>query len=273
MSRTLSFGHTQDSDDAFLFYALFQGLVDRNGIDFQYDPQDIETLNRRAMEGTYDVTSLSFHAYAYAAEHYVLLSVGASVGDGTGPILVSRRSMTSIDLEECTIGVPGDHTTSYLALRLYCPETRTRVMGGERIAAEVLKGNLDAGLLLHAAHVTEGLRRIADLGEWWRRETGLPLPLGGNAVRRSLDPATQRAVAEILRSSVQYALEHPRETLEHAAEAKGVDRERATRFVGRYVNSYTLELGERGYQAVELLLRLGYEKGIIPKLVRPEFAD
>lgn len=277
MSRSLSFARDTSCVDAFLLYPLLRGLVPTDGFEFKIVAKDIDTLNREAADGIHDVTALSFHAYAHLGRGYVMLSAAATVGDGYGPLIVSRRSLTSVDLEECTVAIPGERTTAALALRLFCPGVKTRVLDADRIATEVAKGNLDAGLLIHEDKASYGdlnLRRVVDLGEWWRMETGLPLPLGGYAVRASLEPPARAAVCEILRSSVRYALDHRREALEFAHQAsRGLDLERVSRFIGLYVSSSSIDLGERAEQGAELLFRLGHEKGILPELVTPHFAD
>ena len=271
MSHVLTLAHSPDREDAFLYHALTKGLIDARGIEFRQELQDIETLNRCAAEGVYDVTSLSFHAYAYAADRYVLFSAGASVGDGYGPVVVSRRSLTSVDLAECMVAIPGERTTSYLVFRLFCPIARVKVLPQKEILREVAKGNVDAGLLVSEGDLDGQVRRIVDLGEWWRMETGLPLPLGGNAIRRSFDRDLRHTVGEVIQDGMQYALDHRKEVLEHLLQHR--DHEPAKKFVGIYLNSYSLELSERAAQGLELLYRLGYEKGILPSRITPEFVD
>jgi len=276
-ARRVSVAHSPDSDDAFMFYALSTGKVDARGLVFQHELHDIETLNLRAQEGFYDLTAISFHAYPYVRHHYRLLTCGASVGDGYGPILVSNRSLTLQDLDEATVAVPGAMTTSFLALKLMCPDSRTKIVPFDRIMDDVVKGHVDAGLLIHEGQLTFGqhkLHRIIDLGEWWTRETGLPLPLGGNAIRRDIERASAQKISDAFSDSVRWALEHRAEALEHAMKyARGMDRKLADKFVGMYVNHYTVELGKRGEDAVALLFRLGHEAGIIKELVEPEFVD
>ncbi len=277
MSRTLTLALPPESEHAFLGYGIARGLVDPRGLVFRQELQPIETLNGQALEGVWDVTAISLHAYAYSADRYVLSPAGTLVGDGYGPVVVSRRSLTSLDLDESIVAIPGERTTACLALKLFCPGVQTRVLPYQRIAEEVAKGNLDAGVLLHEGRVRytdHHLRRIVDLGEWWRMETGLPLPLEGYAVRRSLDPAVQRDVGEVLRDSVRYALDHAPEAIEYARTyADGLDFDRIGRLLHLYVNTYAVELGERGEQAVGLLLQLGHEKGILPYRAVPEFLD
>lgn len=277
MTRTITLAHSPDSDDAFMFYGLARGKVDSRGHHFRHHLADIETLNRAALDGTYDLTVLSFHAWPRARHRYRLMTCGASVGDGYGPLIVSRRPLSRQDLDECTVAVPGELTTAFLVFRLFSPTARWKVLPFDRIQEAVLRGDADAGLLIHEGQLTyrdRRLHRIQDLGEWWRLETGLPLPLGAIALRRTLDPETSRHCTEAVRDSIRYALEHREEALEYALEfARGLDRRRAGQFIGMYVNSHTLELGERAAQAVSLLYRLGHEAGLIPERVEPEFAD
>lgn len=277
MGRTLTLAHSPDSDDAFMFYALAKGKVDTRGYTFKHVLSDIETLNRKAIEGEYEITAVSFHAYYRIRHKYRLMTAGASVGDGYGPMIVSRRPLSREQLDEVTVAVPGELTTAFLVFRLFAPRTRWKVMPFDRIQEAVAKGDIDAGLLIHEGQLTfqdQKLHRVQDLGEWWRMETSLPLPLGGNALRRDLDPEASRVCSDVLHDTVQYALDHRAEALDHALEyARGMDRKRADRFVGMYVNGYTLELGPRAEEAVALLYKLGYDAGIIPVQVQPEFTD
>ena len=277
MSRTITLAHSPDSDDAFMFYALAKGKVDTRGYKFEHVLKDIETLNREAIKGTYDITAVSFHAYYKIRKQYRLMSAGASVGDGYGPLIVSKRSMTRVDLDEATVAVPGELTTAFLIFRLYCPQARWKVMPFDKIQDAVAKGDIDAGLLIHEGQLTyreQKLHRVADLGEWWKHETSLPLPLGGNALRRSLDKKAASACCDVLRDTVQYALDHRNDALDHALEyARGMDRKKADKFVGMYVNGYTLELGERAEQAISLMYKLGHQAGLIPVKLEPEFID
>lgn len=275
MPKTISLAHSPDSDDAFMFYALANNLVDTYGLKFKHELHDIETLNQRAEMETFDITAVSFHGYAYISDRYQLMTAGASVGDGYGPTVVSNRPLTIQDLSEVVVGIPGEHTTAALALNLLSPGVRTRTLPFDEIPDEVRKGNVDAGLLIHEGQVTyqkENLCRIVDLGEWWKGDTGLPLPLGANAIRKSLDEKTIGICCDVLRATIQYALDHRKEALDYALQfGRGLSRSDADKFVGMYVNSFTLELGERGEQAAELLLRLGYEKGLIPSQISPQF--
>ena len=275
MARTITLAHSPDSDDAFMFYGLARGKVDSRGLEFKQELHDIETLNRRALEGVYDVTAVSFHAWYRLRDKYRLMTCGASVGDGYGPLIVSRRPLSRQDLDEVTVAVPGELTTAFLVFRLFNSAARWKVVPFDRIPEAVARGDADAGLLIHEGQLTyrdHKLHRVQDLGEWWKLETGLPLPLGGNAVRRSLDARTTRSCCDVLRDTVRYSLEHRKEALDYALEfARGLDRARADRFVGMYVNGFTLELGERAEEAVGLLYRLGHEAGLIPERVEPEF--
>ncbi|HLF94532.1 MAG TPA: MqnA/MqnD/SBP family protein [Planctomycetota bacterium] len=277
MGRTITLAHSPDSDDAFMFYALAKGKVDTRGFEFKHVLEDIETLNRKAIEGVYDVTAISFHAYYKIRSKYILMSAGSSVGDGYGPLIVSKRPLTPQDLDEVTVAVPGELTTAFLAFRLCAPGARWKVMPFDRIQDAVARGDIDAGLLIHEGQLTyrdQKLHRVQDLGEWWKNETTLPLPLGGNALRRSLDRKTAAACCDVLRDTVQYALDHRKEALDYALEyARGMDRKRADKFVGMYVNGYTLELGKRGEEAVAQLFKLGHEAGVIPVKVEPEFIE
>lgn len=275
--REISLAHSPDSDDAFMFYGLAEGRVDSRGWRFRHVLKDIESLNLNAQEGHYDITAISFHAWPYVREHYVLTSCGASVGDGYGPVLVSRRPLSRHELEDVTVAVAGTLTTSYLALKIYCPEVKTRVVPFDRILDEVGRGSVDAGLLIHEGQLTyrdTNLHRVVDLGEWWGVETGLPLPLGGNAIRRSFTPEERREVAGILKASIEYGLANRPDALSHAMKyGRGLDLARADRFVGMYVNEFTVDLGKRGEDSVRLLLQLGHEAGLLRERVVPEFVD
>jgi len=273
--RDISVAHSPDSDDAFMFYALATNKVRVPGLRFQHTLCDIETLNRKALEGAFDVTAISFHAYPYLQDQYALLASGGSVGDGYGPMVVSPRVFPPETLAEKKVAVPGELTTAYLALKLFAPSVETEVVPFDRIIPQVLEGRFEAGLIIHEGQLTyakSGLHRIVDLGQWWRSTTGLPLPLGGNAIRRDLGPELIAQVAQAVRASIQYALDHRDEALEYALQfARDLDKAQAGRFVGMYVNERTLDYGEDGRQAVELLLTLGHRAGIIPHAARVEF--
>ncbi len=277
MGKTITLAHSPDSDDAFMFYALAKDKVDTRGLTFKHQLEDIETLNRKAIQGVYDVTAVSFHAYYKIKDKYRLMTAGASVGDGYGPMIVAKRAFTREDLDEITVAVPGELTTAFLVFRLFAPAAKWKVMPFDKIQDAVAKGDIDAGLLIHEGQLTyreQKLNKVQDLGEWWRMETGLPLPLGGNALRRDLDKDTARKCCDVLRDTVQYALDHRKEALDYAIEfARGMDRKKADKFVGMYVNSYTLELGKRAEDAIALLYKLGKQAGVIPVKVVPEFID
>jgi 1,4-dihydroxy-6-naphthoate synthase len=275
--RVIRVAHSPDSDDAFMFYALAAGRIDTNGIEYVHELQDIETLNQRALRGELEVTAVSIHAYAYIADHYALLPHGSSMGDGYGPRLVARTPATTADLEGARIAVPGALTTAYLALRLCIPDFQPVQMAFDAIEGAVHAGDVDAGLLIHEAQLTygdAGLHLVTDMGVWWRDETGLPLPLGGNVVRKDLGDDLVRTVSKHLRSSIAFGLEHRREALAHAMTyARGLDERQADAFVGMYVNQWTLDYGETGRAAVRELLRRGASAGIIPHEVRVEFVE
>jgi 1,4-dihydroxy-6-naphthoate synthase len=268
--------HSPDSDDAFMHYGLASGKVPDEGIEFEHLLADIETLNRAAFEGKYEVSAVSFHAYAHLADRYQLLPHGSSMGDNYGPIVVARADGPST-LDGVTVAVPGTLTTAFLALRLYRPDVAYEVMPFDTIQDEVREGRAAAGLLIHEGQLTygdEGLKKIVDLGEWWTARTGgLPLPLGGNVIRRDLGPEMVAKVSRILRASIVYALEHRDEALDYALQfGRGLDRAKADRFVGMYVNELTVEYGERGRRAVQRLLDEGHQTGVLPKRVVADYA-
>lgn len=268
--------HSPDSDDAFMHYGLASGKVPHEGITFEHLLADIETLNRAAFEGKYEVSAVSFHAYAHLAHKYLLLPHGSSMGDNYGPIVVARQDGPS-SLEGVTVAVPGLLTTAFLALQLYKPDVAYEVMPFDQIQDAVREGRAAAGLLIHEGQLTygdEGLKKIVDLGEWWSAQTGgLPLPLGGNVIRRDLGPEMVRKVSRILHASIAYALEHRDEALDYALQfGRGLDRRKADRFVGMYVNELTLDYGERGRTALQRLLDEAHAKGILPRRVVAEFA-
>lgn len=271
----IKLAHSPDSDDAFMFYALATNKVRAGGLKFTHVLSDIETLNQAARQETYDVTAVSFHAYAYLADKYMLLDCGASFGDGYGPILVASQKLRPGDLVGRKVGVPGLLTTAYLALKLFEPRVEVVPMPFDRILDAVRSGMVDAGLLIHEGQLLysqQGLHRVADLGQWWQEQTGLPLPLGGNAIRRALGPEIARQVARAIQESVQYALEHREEALNYAMQfARDMDVETADKFVGMYVNRWTLGYGERGQQAVRELLRRGAEAALVPPVPNLEF--
>jgi 1,4-dihydroxy-6-naphthoate synthase len=260
-----------------MFYALSAGRLDTGGYRVEEVLSDIETLNRRALEGELEMTALSAHAYPFLAQRYVLTSCGASLGDGYGPCVVGRRVLDRDGLRETTIAIPGTLTSAALALRLYLGEFRSLVMPFDRILPAVESGEVEAGLIIHEGQLTysgKGLSLMVDLGAWWKRETGLPLPLGLNAVRRDLGEEAGRDLARLLRASIEYSLAHRREALAHAMKyARGLERDKADRFVGMYVNSFTVELGSIGRRAVREFLAAGHRAGALPRAVEPEFVE
>ena len=277
MSQTrITVAHSPDSDDAFMFYGLATGAVDTRGIIVEQVLADIETLNRAAFEGRYEVTAVSFHAYAHLLDKYALLPHGASMGDRYGPIVVAREG-GAVRVKGGRIAIPGTLTTAYLTLRLYEPDFEYVVVPFDRIQQAVLDGQADAGLLIHEGQLTyeeEGLKKIVDLGEWWGEQTnGLPLPLGGNIIRRDLGTEMIQFVSKMLHDSIAFALTHRNEAVDYALQfGRGLDRARTDRFVGMYVNDLTLSYGDRGRRAVERLLSDAYERGLIPQRVTVEFA-
>jgi 5,8-dihydroxy-2-naphthoate synthase len=272
---TIHLAHSPDSDDAFMFYALAEGKIDTGGITYVHALSDIESLNQRARRAELEVTAVSIHAYAYLTDRYALLPHGASVGDRYGPRLVARTPKTRADVRGARIAIPGPLTTAYLALRLYEPEFTPVPVPFDQIEAAVLGGDVDMGLLIHEGQLTygdQGLHLVADMGDWWFGETGLPLPLGGNVIRKDLGPQLIATVSRHLRESIAYGLQHREIALDHAMRyARGLERERADTFVGMYVNDWTLDYGERGREAVRTLLSRGTQSGIIPHEVQVEF--
>ncbi|MCD4728820.1 MAG: ABC transporter substrate-binding protein [Pirellulales bacterium] len=276
-------GHSPDADDAFMFYALAKGKIDTGRYRFEHELVDIETLNRRALDGELELTAVSLHAYAYLNDIYTLCSCGASIGDRYGPMVVARQSMTLGELAEADIAVPGLRTTAFLALRLCLGvDFRHVVVPFDRILDVVAEGEyqgrrIDAGLIIHEGQLTyadQRLQLIVDTGKWWFERTGLPLPLGANAIRRDLGEETIRDVHRLLRESIAYGLEHREEALDYAMSfSRGLDRSMADRFVDMYVNSWTLDFGPVGRRAVARLLAEGHAAGVIPRLVEPEFVD
>jgi 5,8-dihydroxy-2-naphthoate synthase len=278
MATTIHVAHSPDSDDAFMFYALAENKLDTGDLRYVHELADIETLNQRALTGDLEVSAVSIHAYAYLADRYALLASGSSMGDGYGPRLVAvepKPADTRTALRGLRVGVPGLRTTAYLALKLYQPEIVPVVIPFDQIGAAVLAGEVDVGLLIHEGQLTyadDGFALWDDLGAWWLRETGLPLPLGGNVVRRDLGPVVTAQVARDLKASIEYALAHRAPALAHASRFnRGIGEERTDRFVGMYVNQWTVDYGERGRRAVQLLLDRAADAGIIPHRVEVEF--
>ena len=275
--QTIRLGHSPDSDDAFMFYALAKGLVDTGDFEFIHILQDIETLNRRAIQGDLEVTAVSIHAYAHILEHYALIPSGASMGDGYGPMVVARTEMTLDDLHGVRIAIPGTLTSAYLALRLCLGDFDYEVVPFDQIIQTIVEGRVDAGLIIHEGQLTfggSGCQLVVDLGAWWRDQTGLPLPLGGNVIRKDLGPDNISRITDIIRRSIEYGLAHREQALDHALGfGRGVDRELADRFVGMYVNEMTLDYGPQGRRAVELFLQRGFEAGFVPNPSGLSFAE
>jgi 1,4-dihydroxy-6-naphthoate synthase len=274
--REISIAHSPDSDDAFMFYGLATNKVRVPGYRFTHTLTDIETLNRKAMEEqTYDVTAISFHAYPYLQDNYALMACGGSVGENYGPMIVTARNYTLDEVKRLRIAVPGTLTTAYLTLKLFAPDVETVTVPFDKIIPAVVAGEYDAGLIIHEGQLTysrDGLKKVLDLGVWWREQTGLPLPLGGNAIRRSLGGDAQLITTNALRDSIQHALDHREAALEYAMQfARDLDTGLANRFVGMYVNERTLNYGEDGREAIRKLLDLGYDRGIIPHRAHVDF--
>jgi len=274
----ISIAHSPDSDDAFMFYGLATNKIRVPGYKFSHTLCDIESLNRRAQnEAFYDVTAISFHAYPYVQDNYTLMGCGGSVGEGYGPMIVSLRPLAQSDLRRIKIAVPGTLTTAYLALKIFNPEIETEVVPFDQIIPEILAGRFDAGLIIHEGQLTythSGLYKVIDLGIWWRETTGLVLPLGGNAIRRSLGTESHKIISKALRDSIQHALDHREQALEYAMQfARDLDNTTASRFVSMYVNERTLDYGADGRQAIRKLLDMGHERGVIPIAPRVDFVD
>lgn len=267
--------HSPDPDDAFMFYALANDKIDTGDLAFTHTLQDIETLNQKAFEGYYEVTAISFHAYAYAANRYALMPAGASIGDRYGPLIVAAEPFDLKDLKTKTVAVPGTMTTAFLVLRMIEPDARYRVVPFDRILDEVSAGRVDAGLIIHEGQLTYGaggLHKIIDFGEWWYEQTQLPLPLGGNGIRKDLGPELSLRVSNLIRQSIDYGLGHREEALRYALQyARGMGTNLADRFVGMYVNDYTRDYGPRGRAALQALYERSYRQGLIPHPVKLEF--
>jgi len=276
MKKDIHVAHSPDSDDAFMFYALATKKIDTGELNYIHKLSDIETLNRKAMKGEYEVSAISFHAYAYMSDKYALLSCGASMGQNYGPIVVSGKPMRAKSLaNNKVIAIPGTLTTAFLALRLFEPDIQYKVVPFDEILDEVLKGTYDAGLLIHEGQLTYremGLHKVLDLGEWWLKETGLPLPLGGNVIKRDLGKRMMERIASDIKKSIQYGLDHREEAMDYAIQfSRGLDTQRVDRFIGMYVNDLTLDYGSEGRQAVKKLLSEAYKKKIIPERVELDF--
>jgi 1,4-dihydroxy-6-naphthoate synthase len=278
-TREITIAHSPDSDDAFMFYGLATNKVQVPGLRFTHTLCDIQTLNQKAMEGdgAYDVTAISFHAYPYLQKTYALMTCGGSVGEGYGPMIVAPRAFSESEIKQKKIAVPGKLTTANLALKLFASEIETEVVPFDQIIPQVLEGKYEAGLIIHEGQLTydrSGLYRVIDLGKWWLQTTGLPLPLGGNAIRRSLGPELISSVSNALRDSIQYALDHREQALQYAMQfARDLDPRLADRFVGMYVNERTLDYGPDGKEAIRRLLETGYREGIISVEPQVEFVE
>ena len=275
--KKITVAHSPDSDDAFMFYALAKDKIDTGDLDFHHTLQDIETLNRRALQGELELTAISVHGYAYVSNHYALLPCGASMGDQYGPMVVSTSPCSIEDLSGKKIAIPGTMTSAFLTLRLAIGEFEYEVVPFDEIIEAVESGRVDAGLIIHEGQLTygdRGLHLVVDLGKWWFAETELPLPLGVNAVRKDLGEQRNKAVCRLMKESIQFSLDHREEALEYALQyGRDLDRGRADQFVGMYVNDWTLDLGDRGRRAIELLLQKGVESGLLDTPVDIEFIE
>lgn len=271
--------HSPDSDDAFMFYALTQGLLDTEGLEIEHVLADIESLNQAAFDGTYEITALSFHGYAHLADRYAIMPSGASFGDDYGPVVVARQETTDEALDGARFAIPGRLTTAYLALQLWRPGVEVVETPFDKILDVVESGEVAAGVVIHEGQLTfgdQGLRAVVDLGKWWHAETGGPLPLGCNGIRKDIEPELQKRLCRLLTESIAYGLDRREEALDFALQyARGLeaDRERADRFVGMYVNDWTRSYGEAGRRAVQLLLDRGHEAGVLPEHVQAEFVE
>jgi len=276
-TKTITVAHSPDSDDAFMFYGLATNKLETEGLKFEHTLKDIQSLNEDAKNGVFDVTAISFHAYAYIADKYALLPHGASIGDKYGPILVSKESRTQDEIGEMTIAIPGELTSAFLALRIFNRDFKYIVVPFDEIIEAVQKGDADAGLLIHEGqlfYMQQGLVKVLDLGEWWHEKTGLPLPMGGNAIRRDLGPDMMKRVSKHLHNSIVYSMENREDALAYAMQfARDMSPELADRFVAMWVNDLTLDYGERGKEAVRRLLQEGFDAGIIPNNVEVDFVE
>ncbi len=291
--QLIRIGHSPDPDDAFMFHALANDKIETGRYRFTHQLEDIETLNRRALKAELELTAVSLHGYAYMTDNYALCACGASIGDNYGPMVVARQAGTVGDLRGKTIAIPGTLTTAFLSMQLWLGQAGLKAVPKEQAATpkdssvyyvvrpfdEILnvveRGEVDAGLIIHEGQLTyhtQGLTLMEDMGVWWMRETGLPLPLGGNAIRKDLGRQTMEEVTALLKQSIEYGLKHRDEALTHAMQyGRDLDRAKSDKFVGMYVNDWTIDFGPRGREAVALLLKKGYEAGIIPNQVNVEF--
>jgi len=277
MTIPIRIAHSPDSDDAFMFYALTQGLLDTSGLEISHVLADIETLNREAFAGTYEITAFSFHAYAHLQDRYAIMPSGASFGDGYGPVVIAKKEIGREDLPNLVTAIPGALTTAHMALKLWQPDAKVKVVAFDEIFDAVASGAADAGVVIHEGQLTwedMGFRALVDLGAWWKEETGGPLPLGGNGIRKDLDPELRKRLNRLLTESIAYALDHREEALGYAvkyAREIAADPVRSDRFVGMYVNEWTRDYGEAGRRAVQHLLDRGHEAGVLPEAVTAEF--
>ncbi len=275
--RTITVAHSPDSDDAFMFYGLATNKLETDGLKFEHTLKDIQTLNEDAKNGVFDVTAISFHAYAYVADKYALLPHGASIGDKYGPILVSKEPRVASDILSMKIAIPGELTSAFLAMRIYNPDFEYVVVPFDQIIDVVKKGDVDAGLLIHEGQLFYnqlGLHKVLDLGEWWHEKTGLPLPMGGNVIRRDLGKDLMKQVSKHLHESIVYSMENREDALSYAMQfARDMQPELADRFVAMWVNDLTLDYGDRGREAVRRLMKEGYDRGIIPNKVKVDFVE
>jgi 1,4-dihydroxy-6-naphthoate synthase len=273
--REIKVAHSPDSDDAFMFYGMATNKVRVPDVKFTHTLCDIETLNRKALEGFYDITAISFHAYPYVQDKYALMPSGGSMGEGYGPMIVASHNMSADEVVKQKIAVPGTMTSAYLALKLFAPEIATEVVPFDEIVPRVLDGKYAAGLIIHEGQLTfnkAGLYKVVDMGKWWRDRTGLPLPLGGNAIRRDLGPELMAACCGALRDSIRYALDNREEALQYAMQfARDLELQMIDKFVGMYVNERTLDYGKDGREAIVKFLDMGYDAGIIPQKPNVEF--
>jgi len=273
--RVISLAHSPDADDAFMFYGLARGLVDSGDVEFVHHLEDIQSLNANAIDERYDVTAVSFGMYPHIAGRYALLSSGSSIGDGYGPIVVSREPIAPDDLPNHRVAVPGENTSAFVSLRLFCPDLNWTVMDFNEIQEAVMDGLVPAGLLIHEGQLTymeDGLHKVVDLGRWWKDLTGLPLPMGGNAIRRGLGEPLMKRVSTILRESIQYSLDHREAALEYAMQfGRGLDKEKADRFVAMWVNEMTVDYGDRGREAVRAFLSAASDAGLLPRVESFDF--
>jgi 1,4-dihydroxy-6-naphthoate synthase len=275
MKTDIRVAHSPDSDDAFMFYALATHKIDTGDLNYIHLLNDIETLNKKALEEEYEVSAVSFHAYAYLADKYALLSCGASMGNNYGPIVVSGKPMQAQALADKVVAVPGALTTAFLALRLFSPNVKHEIVHFDRILEDVQKGKYEAGLLIHEGQLTYremGLHKVVDLGEWWLEKTQLPLPLGGNVIKRSLGKELMERISIDIKKSIQYGLDHRDEAIDYAIQfSRGLDLQKADRFIGMYVNELTLDYGDNGREAVKVLLAEAHKQKLIPNKVRLDF--